>query len=313
LIELRRADGSWNGIAVRRLKDKLGTRALPTAELDLEGAVAVPVGGLGRGVAKIATMLNISRIGCATATAGTARYLLQLSRDYARRREALGRPLGEHALHRAWIARIAAEVDAMTALTLRAAELFGAAEAGADDRLARVVVPLCKLACTRAAVTAVSELLESFGGAGYLEDTGLPRLLRNVHVHCIWEGTSNVMALDVLRALGTSGAAELFLEDVRARAHDANSADVVGRRVNEALGVLGRALHEPDEGQARRLAWGMARTYQAALLCEHAAWARTKRGDVRAAAVAEVFTAEPLVPAALSPSAEALAQVAFDR
>ncbi|MEJ0047316.1 MAG: acyl-CoA dehydrogenase family protein [Rhodospirillales bacterium] len=90
LLELRRPDGSWNGIHVRRLKDKMGTKALPTAELDLDGTVATPVGGIGRGVAKIASLLNIARLWAALAGPGSVGHLLALARDYANKREVFG-------------------------------------------------------------------------------------------------------------------------------------------------------------------------------------------------------------------------------
>jgi alkylation response protein AidB-like acyl-CoA dehydrogenase len=316
LLELRRADGSWNGITVRRLKDKLGTRGLPTAELDLDGTIAVPVGGLGRGVAKISGMLNITRLGAAGSCAATTGEALSLARDYATRREAFGARLVDLPVHQRWIARLAAEYEAMMALKLRGAVLVGEVEhGGGDAALTRLVTPLIKLACARQGVWAVSELIESFGGAGYLEDTGLPRLLRNVHVHCIWEGTTSVMALDVIRALMTSGGAEAFLDDVeaRARAFDHPLIADASRTVLAARDRLRPMLAEPRMEDARRLGWGMARTYQAALLCEAAGWALDKHGDRRTATAAALFTAEPLLADAPRIEDEAdLAALAFD-
>jgi alkylation response protein AidB-like acyl-CoA dehydrogenase len=314
LVELRRPDGTWNGIRVRRLKDKLGTKGLPTAELDLDGTVAVPVGGLGRGVAKISAMLNITRLGAAGACVATVSEALSLARDYARRREAFGRLLVDHPVHRAWIARVAAEYEAMLALSSRAAVLVGEVEHGTgDELLTRVVTPLTKLACARQGVWATSELIESFGGAGYVEDTGIPRLLRNVHVHCIWEGTSSVMAHDVARALGREGTAEAFLTEVeaKARAYDHPLIADASRRTLAAADELRRVLARADEGSIRRLAWGMARTYQGALLCEAAGWALDKLGDRRTAAAAALFTAEPLVAPDAEVEDEDLAGLAF--
>jgi alkylation response protein AidB-like acyl-CoA dehydrogenase len=316
LLELRRPDGSWNGITVRRLKDKMGTKGLPTAELDLDGAVATPVGGLGRGVGKISGMLNITRLGAASSCASTTGYALGLARDYATRREAFGRRLVDLPVHRAWIARIAAEYEAMTALGFRAAVLLGEVEhGGGNPELLRLVTPLAKLSCARQGVWAVSELIESFGGAGYVEDTGLPRLLRNVHVHCIWEGTTSVMALDVLRALMVPGTAEALLEDIdaRARAYDHPLLADSARIVLAAREELIRLLASVQEADARRLGWAMARTYQAALLCEAAGWALDKHGDRRAATAAALFTADPLIPAANPVEDETdLAALAFD-
>ena len=313
LLELRRPDGTWNGLTVRRLKDKLGTKALPTAELDLDGTVATPVGGIGRGVAKIAPMLNVTRVHAATGSLAAIGAGLDLARDYATRREAFGRRLADLPLHRAWIARIAAEYEAANALTFRAGELLGAVERGGGDlTLTRIVLPLAKLAVARQAVWATSELIESFGGAGYLEDTGLPRMLRDAHVNCIWEGTTSVRALDVLRALGGGANADVFLADVdeRVRASEHPALDEPRRAVTAASERLKALLLEPDEQSARRIAWGMARTYEAALLCEHAAWVLKEKDDRRPAVAAALFTAEPLVGPDLPPDDD-LAALAF--
>jgi hypothetical protein len=217
-------------------------------------------------------------------------------------------------VHRGWIARIAAEYEAANALGYRAAELLGQIEhAAGDPLLARVVIPLSKLSIARRSVWATSNLIESFGGAGYVEDTGLPRLLRDAHVNCIWEGTTSVMALDVLRALRAPGAAEAFLADVdaRARAYDHPLIAEPARVVATAVGQLGTMIAEAEESHARRIAWGMARTYQAALLCEAAGWALDKKGDARAATAATLFTAEPLIAAATAVSDDELADLAF--
>src|SRR5579875_3803547 len=295
LAELRRPDGSWNGIGVRRLKDKLGTRALPTAELDLDGTTAVPVGGLGRGVAKVASMLNVTRLWASHGAVGPAGHLLALARDYASRREAFGRRLRDLPIHTHWLSELAATYEAAVALSFQAAWIVGAAESGqGDPLLARIVTPLSKLACARQGLTVASELLESFGGAGYLEDTGIPVIFRDVHVQVIWEGTSSVMAHDVLRALGKAGAREAFHDDLDRRVaragHPALAATAA--RVAKAAARLRDLTAAAGEATARPLAWSMARTYQAALLCEAAS---QRPADTRLASAARVFCRQPLV------------------
>lgn len=311
-LELRAPDGSWNGLQVRRLKDKLGTKALPTAELELDGTVAELVGDEGRGVAKISAMLNITRVGAAFGSVAAIGGGLQLARDYAQRRRAFGLPLAQLPVHRGWIARIAAEYDAVSALCYRAAELLGRVEReGADQALARVAIPLAKMAGARQSTEAVSHLIESFGGAGYVEDTGLPRMLRDAHVNCIWEGTTSVMALDVMRALRTDGARDAFFADVEraARAYDHPLLAEPARTVLRAAGELQRI--EIDERNPRRIAWAMARTYEAALVCEAAGWALDKKGDARPATAAAILTAEPLIGPEPVWSAEDEAALAF--
>lgn len=300
LVELRLPDGGWNGLTVRRLKDKLGTRALPTAELDLEGTIAEPVGGLERGVGKVADMLNVARLGAAHSSVGVTGHMLTLARDYGHRREVFGHQLRHQPVHVRWIARLAAEYEAMLALSLRAAQAVGAAESGHDDgALARILAPLAKLACARQAVTVTSELLESFGGAGYLEDTGIPRMLRNVHVHCIWEGTTSVLAGDVVRALDVPGVMQALVDDLddNLRTTDHPAIAPASRRVQEASQQLRRILTE-DEIDARRLAWALARTYQGSLLCRAAGWELDKHADHRMALAADWFTAQPLIESA---------------
>lgn len=307
-LELRGPDGGWNGLRVRRLKDKYGTRGLPTAELDLDGAVAVPVGGIGGGIAKVASVLHVARMASAQAGPGATGHLLQLARDYARRRVVRGGLLEESPLHYGWLAEISAEYEAMVQMALRAAQLVGRQEARADDarddrrddtRLARVVVPLAKMSTARQGVRACSELLESFGGAGYLEDTGIPQVLRDVQVQSIWEGTTNVLALDVMRALGDPEVAAAYRDDVEKQLtlHPHPRTEAAARIIRTAARDL--TSREPDPAAARELALGMARTYQAALLAAQAGWALTALGDERTAIALEIFTARPLTfPAA---------------
>ncbi|MGH3113172.1 MAG: acyl-CoA dehydrogenase family protein, partial [Gaiellaceae bacterium] len=304
LLELRNPDGAWNGITVRRLKDKLGTRALPTAELDLDGTVAVPVGGIGNGVRKISAMLNVTRLHTAAGSNGGVGLGLSIARDYAFRREAFGRLLADLPLHRVWMAELTAEYEAMTVLGFRAAQLVGAAERRGDALLARIVLPLAKMSVCSRGVWAASQLVESFGGMGYLEDTGLPRILRDSQVQSIWEGTTSVMALDVMRALLKESAAEAFIEDIE-RAVGASGEPLLEgpvARVREALDELKVLIKEPSEEGARRLAWAMARTYQGALLCEAASWAQRSKDDPRTAHAAQLFTARQLIGPAPAPS-----------
>ena len=309
-LRLRQADGSWNGLRVRRLKDKLGTHALPTAELDLTGAVAVPVGGIGRGVQKVTAVLHPARLFAAQSATGDAGHLLALARDYSARRQVAGGLLAAQPVHQRWLAQTAAVYHAMVQLSLRAAQLVGEDEGsseGLPSPLARIVVPLAKLACARQGEWAVSHLLEAFGGAGYLEDTGLPRLLRDVHVHSTWEGTTSVLALDVIRALRDPEVGAALLADIEAQLGRYGSPEVAAaaeRAVRTVLPDLELLIAAPDPADARRLAWGLARTYQAALLVAQARW---QPGDRRAATAAALFAGRPLLAA---PPVAALADIA---
>lgn len=315
LIELRRPDGSWNNIRVRRMKDKLGTRALPTAELELEGTIATPVGGIERGVAKIADLLNLARLWAAWGGPAGVGHLLMLARDYATRRRVFGTQLTEKPLHGQWIARITAEYEAMLALNFETALALNRHEQGCGTPgLARLLAPLTKLACARQSIWAASELVESFGGAGYVEDTGIPRVLRNAHVHCIWEGTTSVLAHDVLRALKSPEVGEVFLADIDRRVAalpgaTVNLAEVT--QVSRARHLLADLMATAEENDGRRLAWGMARTYQAVLLLEAAVWRQAIKADRSGWTALRFFLQAPLVPPALPASVRESAELAF--
>ncbi len=286
LLELRDERGALRGIRVERLKDKLGTRALPTAELALEGAPARRVGEEGRGVATVAAMLNITRYYNATCAAASMARGLQLATDYAGRRVAFGKRLIEQPLHRETLAELAAEHQLALQLVLRTAELLGREETGEaslDERaLLRLLTPLGKLLTGKQAVACASEVLECFGGAGYVEDSGLPRLLRDAQVLPIWEGTTNVLALDALRAMAREGALATLAADAARRLDGLPkplAAEAAAARA--ALDGLARWLEaaqadgqEALERGARRFAIGLGRVYGAALLLEQAAWER---------------------------------------
>lgn len=313
LLELRKPDGSWNGIQVRRLKDKMGTKALPTAELELANTVAVPVGGMGRGVAKVASLLNVARLWAGLAGPAATGHLLGLARDYAVRREAFGGPLRARPAHTAWLAQIAAEYEAMLGLGFETAACLGAAEQGGNSNLARLFTPLAKLSCARGGIDACSQLIESFGGAGYMEDTGLPRIFRNVHVHAIWEGTTNVLAHDVLRALANPAMAAEWLEDIQRRLAGLTHHLLEGpvAEIRAALAVLRPLVLAPSEAQARRMAQGMARLTQAAILGEAAQWGLVAHEDGASLTALRLVLAAGLVARELPEDAAELDALAY--
>ena len=275
----REAEGGLRGIRVNRLKDKLGTRALPTAELELTGALGARVGPVGRGVASISGMLNITRYyNSVAATSGMAR-AVALAMDYATRRGAHGRRLLDHPLHRETLADLAAETAAATALVMELAALLGRAEAGeatdAEQRRLRALVPLTKLTTGKQAVAVASEALECVGGAGYVEDTGLPALLRDAQVLPIWEGTTNVLSLDLLRAEGKDGALSALLADLSQRAGRLPGLEPAGAalgRVRKAVAHLtAQGDREGMERIARRVALTTGLCAEAVFLGETAA------------------------------------------
>jgi acyl-CoA dehydrogenase len=293
-LEQRLPDGSRNGITIHRLKDKLGTRALPTAELTMDGTRAALVGEAGRGVKAIAPLLNVTRLHNAASACGTMARLLQLLRDYARRRRAFGAPLAEAPLHRETLAGLQVEYEAAFALTTDCARLLGRHEHGVatDGERAslRLLTPLAKLLTAKQAVAVASEALEGFGGAGYVEDTGLPVFLRDAQVLPIWEGTTNVLSLDVRRAVARDGVLEPWRAHACARLAALANGPVsrIADEVRERLVLVAAPPDDPvGEAGARRFALRCGALATAVPLCEQAAWALANgRGERSALAAA---------------------------
>ncbi len=266
-------DGSRNPMRLQRLKDKLGNRSNASAEVEFDGALAWPVGEPGRGVRTIIDMVSATRLDCVLGSAAGMRRGCVTAVHYATRRQAFGKDLVAQPLMSAVLADLALEAEAATTLAMRLAGAAGRAAGGdaAEAALLRVTLPAAKhWICKRAPMHA-AEALECLGGNGYVEESGMPRLYREAPLNSIWEGSGNVTALDLLRALRRQpGATEALLAEVdRAAGAD--------RRLDAAAGLLGAALAavagqpDPDaQYAARRLAGMVTVTLQAALLVRHA-------------------------------------------
>lgn len=308
-------------IRVRRLKDKLGTRSLPTAELDLDGAYATPVGPGDRGVKTISGMLSITRLWNSYASAHGLARAVQLAWSYAGQREAFGAALVDLPLHRVTLADMQVAYEATLALVVRAAQLTGRVEAGtatdAEQAILRALMPVTKLFTAKTAVATTSEALEAFGGAGYIENTGLPVMLRNAQVLTIWEGTTNVLSLDLLRAATREGALAPLLADIGERMAGADvpelagSVRVVARRAQD-LGEAAVAWAEAGEvgvqANMRAFALALGEAYTGALLLEHAAHRLAKHDDAAAAVANAWVTARMAGPANIAPTTDRTAQ-----
>ncbi|HEY2394471.1 MAG TPA: acyl-CoA dehydrogenase family protein [Rudaea sp.] len=301
-LEPRRADGRWRNVELDRLKSKLGTRELPTAEIHLHGAPAELVGEARHGVRAIAPMLNITRTWNAVGALATMRRAIALARDYADRRVVFDKPLAEQPLHQDTLAGMQAEFEAAFHLTFFVTELLGRVQAGVADEtqhhVLRLVTPLLKLWTGKLAVTIASEACECFGGAGYLEETGIPQLLRDAQVWSIWEGTSNVQALDFLRAFRTTGGLQPLLSAQRAILSQVQASELEDclrlardavTRIAEWLQKATAGDREQLEAGARDVAVSLARTMGLSLLTRHADWALRTESDPRPAAAARRF------------------------
>lgn len=282
-LETRDEHGRPRNIQINRLKDKLGTRKVPTAELTLDGTPAQLVKGSTDGVRNIAPLLNITRMWNGISAVALMRRGLALSFDYANKRVAFGAPLSEKPLHVDTLATLQAEFEGAFHLAFYVAELTGKSEtrelSDDDALLLRLVTPIMKLTTGKQAVLVASEVLESFGGAGYVEDTGLPVLLRDSQVLPIWEGTTNVLALDTLRALQSDGDAQQGLKRFETAVmsclegvNDSRLVNVVRSSLDHAASWLADVNGDALEAGARRFSLTLGRTIELALLIKHAQW-----------------------------------------
>ena len=288
-------------LIIDRLKGKLGTHELPTAEIHLDGLPAWPLGELAHGVRQVAPMLNVTRTWNAICAVASMARAISLARDYATRRQAFGRPLIEQPLHAQTLADMQAEFEGAFALAFEVAHLLGRVEHGTAEpheaALLRLLTPLAKLWTGKLAVKLCSEALECFGGAGYIEDTGLPQLLRDAQVYAIWEGTTNVLSLDSLRALAGDNFAALraAIRDWSNGSDDLAAIGAIQSALDQAANYLDSHVASRDslEAGARGLAFTLARCASAALLARQATWA-SPRGDLRPAAALRRFVGHGL-------------------
>ncbi|CAH1801951.1 unnamed protein product [Owenia fusiformis] len=283
-LELRDKDGNLQNISIQRLKDKLGTRQLPTAELLLTGIPAIKVSDEGRGVATISHMLTITRIYNSISAVAGMRRIVALARDFSTKRRAFGKLICDHSLHMQTLSRMEVETRAALGLVFEMVRLLGLEETGIATEqqrlLLRFLTPMAKLYTAKQGVAVASEGLECFGGQGYMEDTGIPALLRDAQVLPIWEGTTNILSMDILRALMKSSgeSLEVYANEIQTKLQSGASVQSLSgpsSRVSCALSSLGTFImgsQDKLEMAARDLAYSLARTYMGACLIEHAAW-----------------------------------------
>jgi putative acyl-CoA dehydrogenase len=280
LVPRWRPDGSRNPFHLQRLKDKLGNRSNASSEVEYRGTWARRVGEEARGVRTIVEMVQHTRLDCVSGSAGLVRQALAQAVHHARHRSAFGRSLVEQPLMRNVLADLALESEAATALMLRLARAFDAAPEDPTERaFARIATAVGKYWVCKRAPHAIGEAMECLGGNGYVEEAILARLYREAPVNAIWEGSGNVICLDVLRAMVREPEAlPALLDEIRlARGADARLDAAVGRRETE--------LADPAQAEtrARVLVARLAVALQASLLLR-----------VAPAALADAFCASRL-------------------
>jgi putative acyl-CoA dehydrogenase len=262
-------DGSANSMRLQRLKDKLGNRSNASAEVEYDGAVAWPVGEPGRGVATIIEMVSSTRLDCLLGSAAGIRQAVVQASHHAAHRRAFGARLADQPAMAAVLADLALESEAATTLAIRLAAAADRATRGdaAEAALLRIALPAAKHWVCKRAPAVVVEALECLGGNGYVEESVLPRLYRDAPLNSIWEGSGNVTALDLLRALArTPGGIEALAGELKLAAGLDRGLD---RKVDDLLDDLTEITGaEPTQAQrdARRLAGRLTVLLQAALL-----------------------------------------------
>jgi putative acyl-CoA dehydrogenase len=281
-------DGRRNAIRINRLKDKLGNRSNASAEVEFERALAWPLGPPGRGIATILEMVQWTRLDCVIGSAGIIRAATTFALHHARYRTTFGRVLAGHPLMASVLADLALESEAALALALHAAR-SGESAAEATLRAAtRIVTPAAKYWVCKRAIAAAAEAMEALGGNGYVEEQPLPRLYREAPVNSIWEGSGNIVCLDVLRAMRREPDAADALRQWLATARGANPhydrhADALDAKL---------AARDADEAGARGVAQAIALAVAAAELLRHAP-----------AFVADAYCASRLPPASYAGAA----------
>jgi len=261
-----RPDGSRNAVHIQRLKDKVGNRSNSSSEVEFKEAWGVLVGEEGRGIPTIIEMATVTRLDCALASAGFMRQGFAQALHYARNRHAFGKALADQPVMTALLADMALESQAATLLAMGLASRFGSA-APLDTAWRRLLTPAAKFWNCKRAVAFTGEAMEVFGGNGYVEESPMGRLFREAPVNSIWEGSGNVMCLDVLRAVSRNpDDANLVLDQLQEVATGEP-------RVLDALQSVRRMTQLPPqelEPQARRFTQRLVLAAQACLMLEHA-------------------------------------------
>ena len=260
------ADGTRNRLDVVRLKDKLGNRSNASSEIELDGTLAQRLGDEGRGVRTIIEMVAATRLDCVIGSAALMRHALAEASWHVAHRSAFGGLLADKPLMQNVVADLAVESEAATALAMRLAAAVDRPGDPHEAALRRIALPLAKFWVCKRTPAMVAEALECLGGNGYVEESGLPLMFRESPLNSIWEGSGNVNALDVLRALGREPEVlQAWITEVgTARGADSR----LDRAVDHTLALLGDSAGL--ESGARRLAGQMAACLQGSLLVRFA-------------------------------------------
>lgn len=299
LVRSHLPDGSRNGFRIHRIKDKLGVRGMATGEITFDGAEAQLIGGPGQGFKQMVSMVNLSRLYNANASIAAMRRAWREAAEYAKDREAFGQRVDRYPLHRATVGKLAVECEGARQLVFAAVDAMDRADAGdeAAAQLLRAFTPMTKFTTGKMAVAHASEAMEVLGGNGYIEEFVTARLLRDAQVLPIWEGTTNIQVLDVLRVIVKEEGHQILLERVREALASVGDDELktLAQRLEAVADAQAteldriRTTEQGREIAVRRWAERTAALYSGCLLLQAAHASLEEKGDARDVAVARVF------------------------
>lgn len=297
-VPWKREDGKLNGIKIRRLKDKLGVKAVPSAEVEFEGAEAYVVGDPAKGFYYMMEALNLSRVCNTVASLGIMRRAYREAREYATKRDAFGKKLSDFPMIKDSLVKMAVKLEIETRTVFKYLPLFEKVMRNEPEVteeeviLNRLYIALLKKETAEQSVHFAHEAIEMHGGNGYIEDFVTPRLLRDAQVLTVWEGTANILGLEVLRLIEKFGAGELFLQEMNERIAGMNGAypeqvrDGIAQ-LEKLLGSLQTASPDHKTFHSKRVAELMAKIFESVNALEYGA-----SEDKRAEKVMEVYIDE---------------------
>ncbi|GGA19802.1 acyl-CoA dehydrogenase family protein [Psychrobacillus lasiicapitis] len=292
LVPRKLEDNTLNRYSINRLKDKLGTLCMASGEISFEGAVAYEVGDIKNGFRQMMAMVNSSRLSNAVRSTGMIRRSYLEALEYARGRSSFGNNLSEFPLMRETLFELLLDSETTTSIVLHTAEIYSEADKGSekDQALLRILTPLLKGYICKRARYLTAEAMEVRGGNGYIEDWVNPKLVRDAHVGSIWEGTTNILALDVLRSLTKDKVGDIFFNEIFVRLDRIKNP--LSRRVGEQLRSISGRIQEQTkrilkieglerELHAKKLMNRMYHIYSASLLLEEADFEITDQNNYR--------------------------------
>jgi len=290
LVPWEKENGEKNGIYIRRLKDKLGVRAVPSAEVVFDGAKAYLVGDPAKGFYYMMEALNLSRVCNAVASIGIMRRAYREARAYALRRTAFGHRLADYPMVKETLVKMAAKQEVETSAVFRLARLFDRTAFGKADKkeqiMARLLIALLKMETAEQAIHFAHEAIEMHGGNGYIEDFVTPRLLRDAQVLTVWEGTANILGLEVLRLMRKFNAHEMFIKEMKRKTSVLQAGALLSAGIEQLEETCRFVMEAKDEAaqtyHCKRIAKQMVKIFESVVALEDAGTGERQKSVVEA-------------------------------